>query len=1519
MTTVIGFLIISMYYSNFMLAQIVRQEKPDVLEHFLDILRPEASVHFSPENEVYNEIHRSKKPEIMAVVRKIKYSKMEDMMLKQGVTGFYKLIYGSRRKIFGLFGNYNQMRHTRMLACSMMARHAAVDTVSDQDEYSIWVPTDSPQEYLLGITFNKRLDRTTRDSLDVAILRHAEQARANFKIGVTIVMYEKCREKYRFYILISDKATMSKFCHIFRCISGSEEQRYVRLRKERQKILVRVVSQFYPQMMMNSSDPSDCKIDGVTGNQVTIFPKILGFNCTAFVDVIGRPTSSGNHTGIIGQLQNDVADMSAVPFRFPLRDDPVYVGNTVVSDSITFTTVYKRPEPSRADIDLLESFFHIDWQSWLCIALLLLLTFSVGKLQRHKGAIWNVIQCFLQHMGKQANTLSSRLLGLAMLFGFFVLWMFYSNFMLSQIVRQEKPDVLEHFMDILRPEARVIFSPENQIYSEVCSSTIPGIEKVANKIKDKKIEDIMLVEGFDSFSKVVYGSRRELFGLFGNYNQMRNTRILACAMISQAIAMDPIPDKEKYSVWVPLASPQQYLLAMAFNKRLDTTTRDALDLAALKHAEQGLFGTQYFKHTVTLIRDQWFPNKIARFGEMRMLTSKPIKRSECFDRITFAKRIKTNGLRDSVWCNISVHSAPAAKASMSDNCRVFRCLNGENEKRYVRLKEERKKTLVRLVAQHFAQMLVDSDDPSDCRIDGILGNLVPMFASILGFNCTAVTVKTSEPSSIGNHTGIIGRLQADMADISAIPFEMALEDDPVHVGNVVVSDSITFTTVYIRPKPTTTDIDLIESFKHIDWYSWLCLLFLISVICMISKFQGRRDAILNVVRCFLQHMGRHCDTASSRLLGWAMIFGFFVISMYYSNFMLSEIVKKEEANVLEHFMDILRPEAKVFFSPENRVYSEIRRSTNTEMKRVFNKIKDRRLQDMMLGDDVTSFSDLLYTSRRELFGLFGNYNQLRHTRILGCAMMDRAMPINSVPDEDEYSLWVPTDSPQSYLLAIPFNKRLDKVAREALDLAALKYAEQGADRARYARIKVERKKTLVRVVSQYFPQMMVNSSDPWNCRIEGLTGHQVPLFAKVLGFNCTAFVVKAEDPTPLGNHTGIIGRLQADMADISAGSFAMTQEGDPVYVGNVVVSDSIAFTTVYVIPKPMITDIDLVESFKQIDVQSWICLLFLLSLICLIVKLQGQKGAILKVIQCFLQHMGQQGDSCSSRLLGYTMLSGFFVISLYYSNFMLTQIVKREKAEVLKDFMDILRPEAKIFFSPENRVYSELQRSTNTDMKKVFHKIKHTRLQDMMLGEGMNGFIGLLYGSRRELFGLFGNYNQMRHSRTLGCAILSQAALVDPFSDKDQYAIWVPTDSPQSYLQAIPFNKRLDKVTRDALDLAVLRYAEQGMYGTEFFKQTTSLIRDRFFPSGSHPACYSNVILSEDPETHHSLSLANTRILLESLVVTVMLCFVILIAERLNLKRKPKRRKTKWRWWRRSTKAFWLPSRSDRRRWRQSH
>ncbi|KAI1303732.1 hypothetical protein HDE_02088 [Halotydeus destructor] len=419
---------------------------------------------------------------------------------------------------------------------------------------------------------------------------------------------------------------------------------------------------------------------------------------------------------------------------------------------------------------------------------------------------------------------------------------------------------------------------------------------------------------------------------------------------------------------------------------------------------------------------------------------------------------------------------------------------------------------------------------------------------------------------------------------------------------------------------------------------------------------------------------------------------------------------------------------------------------------------------------------------------------------------------------------------------------------------------------------------MVRIVTQYFEQLTSDNDDPYACQPIGPLGLTTPLIPKILGFNCTAFtdLNDYED----GNYTGLIGHLIDNTADYVPIPLKMPLRGNPVAYGPVTMAGQISFATLYKRPRRALSDSDLMVSFMQIDVSSWISLLSLFLGLCLLLKLKGYKTSFFTVAQCFLQSLGPKGQSIAIRILGWTMLQGFFVLTLYYSNFILTRIVSPEQPVVLRNFADMLDPNVDLSFSDDFPVFHIMKESTNPTMQAVVAKAEKLGLENITMKGGMTGYNAYLGPPKKRLFGIVGGYNDMKYAKVLTCTVIKNAGEAAQDTNVKQ-SIWIPNDSPQQYLMSQTFNKRMDKKVKSIIDFAVLHFVQQGLYGDIYFRRIIETVRDTFFQDHARPErlCYSDEILVGQPDNNHGIDIKNTDSLFLSMAFVNLFALVLLLTE----------------------------------------
>ncbi|KAI1303737.1 hypothetical protein HDE_02087 [Halotydeus destructor] len=419
-----------------------------------------------------------------------------------------------------------------------------------------------------------------------------------------------------------------------------------------------------------------------------------------------------------------------------------------------------------------------------------------------------------------------------------------------------------------------------------------------------------------------------------------------------------------------------------------------------------------------------------------------------------------------------------------------------------------------------------------------------------------------------------------------------------------------------------------------------------------------------------------------------------------------------------------------------------------------------------------------------------------------------------------------------------------------------------------------RKNKMVRIVSLYMNSLVTNGENPNDCQLGGALGFSKPLIPKILGFNCTAFTSRYGRQNGSGNYTGLLGHVQRDTADFSASPTNMPLKGDPVEYSPVVMSDRISFSTLYTRPQRPSADSDLLTSLLNIDVYSWTALIFIVSLMYSILLYHKRKNAMFSIYQCFLQRLGPEGPSLSARCLCWTMLTGFFILNQYYSNFILARIVRPAQPYVLKHFFDILGKNVDMCYSEEFPVYDLMKNSGNSKVRQISDVMYGFGVDKLKLEGGINGYKKFLGPPRERLFGLFGSYNRLEHTKSLTCYLIDKWRSSEKYPGEDQ-SLWVPRDSPHEFFKSLSYSKKIDKDVKLVLDLAVLRFFEHNLYGDRYYRRHIDAVREAYFQDSETPdhLCYSEKILTGEPDNNHGINLQNTDLIFICSALTYLVGF----------------------------------------------
>ncbi|KAI1303633.1 hypothetical protein HDE_02090 [Halotydeus destructor] len=408
----------------------------------------------------------------------------------------------------------------------------------------------------------------------------------------------------------------------------------------------------------------------------------------------------------------------------------------------------------------------------------------------------------------------------------------------------------------------------------------------------------------------------------------------------------------------------------------------------------------------------------------------------------------------------------------------------------------------------------------------------------------------------------------------------------------------------------------------------------------------------------------------------------------------------------------------------------------------------------------------------------------------------------------------------------------------------------------------------------------MNGTDPSDCHLDGLLADELTLMPKVLGYNCTAFTASGSQRTKEGNYTGYIGRLQADLADYSPATTMVPLTGNPVDFSPVVTADTITFTTMYTRPSRLPGDTDLLASLDQIDYLAWVVFVVLLLLIAMVLKFQRQNGVLFKVAQGFFQYTGLEGKAQSNKIFGWTVTVGFFVLSLFYANFILSQLVRQDHPKVLKSFFDVLKPEAKIRFTKEFPVYQSLKSVRNTQVRLIADRIKHEGIEKLTIPGGLDSYKLFIEPQNGRLLAVFGGHNRIKHTQRLVCTIIRKDNVTQR-SVSAKKSLWIPQDSPLEYFIATVYNKKLDSDIKETLDKAIQHYAEQGFYGDIYFSRIIDIFKSALYKgdySDEH-LCHSERILVEEPELSHSINLKNADMVFLSICLAHLMALGLVMKE----------------------------------------
>ncbi|KAI1298603.1 hypothetical protein HDE_04127 [Halotydeus destructor] len=375
------------------------------------------------------------------------------------------------------------------------------------------------------------------------------------------------------------------YCNMFQCYSGQLLRDRQSIRAGRGSQLVRVVAQRNTGLVADSFKETPCQLTGHTAPYLWNVPRDMGYNCTAFTDVVGQLSPDGNYTGYIGHLQQGTADYGMVLNPMPFPGDPFDYSTVFSAEKISFATLYKRPRKPQGHTDLMAAILEIDFPSIGVFVSLLALFVAVLRIQRQKRNFFRIVQAFFQHVGLPAQTLGLKCLGLTLIVLFFIIQSFYSNVILVDLVRQENPKVLRHFSDILDPEVDVLVSRTYPILDILKTCENRQVRLLTEKIERLTLDKTLVGEGLDTYKAYIGKPKERLFGHLSFQNMLKNTRMVTCAVMQEGDSQLG----EKQSLWIPDDSPFEFLTTAAYSRTLDKGIKQVLDLAMLRGLEHQLY------------------------------------------------------------------------------------------------------------------------------------------------------------------------------------------------------------------------------------------------------------------------------------------------------------------------------------------------------------------------------------------------------------------------------------------------------------------------------------------------------------------------------------------------------------------------------------------------------------------------------------------------------------------------------------------------------------------------------------------------------------------------------------------------------------------------------------------------------------------------------------------------------------------------------------------------------------------
>ncbi|KAI1293628.1 hypothetical protein HDE_06478 [Halotydeus destructor] len=360
--------------------------------------------------------------------------------------------------------------------------------------------------------------------------------------------------------------------------------------------MVRIAVTRTTDLIEAGPETEPCSLGGLLGPEVALIPKVCGFNCSVSMEKASQQGVDGNYTGDLGSLQRGTADFTTRPVRLPLAGDPVYHGSVMAGDAVSFATVYARPQQPQGDNDLLMTiqFDRFTSASVLCLIAVL---FMMMKLHRQRDAIFKIVQSVLQSVKSNDGTISVRLLYWIMATGFFVINVYLSNYILTDLVRQNRPDVLQNFYDVLRPDVDIVFTQDFPIYDMMKQSAIKKVRAIVDKADAMPGGKVIMGQGLDAMEKFIE-PKGPLFASFSTNRLLLSSRAVTCIIMK----LKNDVGTQGLSVWVPKDSPYQVILTTVYNHKMEPDVKRVLDLATLRQFEHDIYGDKFYDRMMEVTR-----------------------------------------------------------------------------------------------------------------------------------------------------------------------------------------------------------------------------------------------------------------------------------------------------------------------------------------------------------------------------------------------------------------------------------------------------------------------------------------------------------------------------------------------------------------------------------------------------------------------------------------------------------------------------------------------------------------------------------------------------------------------------------------------------------------------------------------------------------------------------------------------------------------------------------------------------